>query len=96
MRDDLPVSIGSGADATGPTCRGCSSSAIRSVLDLGDIPASDLFPVFDDPAPDARDNRTNAFEQFRAPRSNLRMAAGLCPGPDAPYLHRRVGLDAER
>jgi hypothetical protein len=35
-------------------CRGCTSSRTSVVADLGDVPASDLFPLIDDPAVDPR------------------------------------------
>jgi hypothetical protein len=36
----------------GPLCRGCRGSALDTVVDLGDVPASDAFPRLDDPTPD--------------------------------------------
>ncbi|MDE9364312.1 polysaccharide pyruvyl transferase family protein [Luteipulveratus sp. YIM 133132] len=35
-------------------CRACGSERPRVVVDLGEVPASDLFPRADDPAPDPR------------------------------------------
>lgn len=36
------------------TCRSCRSTLLDVALDLGDQPASDAFPLLDDPAPDPR------------------------------------------
>ena len=38
----------------GPPCRGCSSVRTTEVVDLGIVPASDWFPLIDDPGEDPR------------------------------------------
>lgn len=40
------------SEVDGLTCRGCGGCAAVRVVDLGDQPASDLFPAADEPAPD--------------------------------------------
>jgi hypothetical protein len=40
--------------ADGHRCRGCRSSSGEVVLDLGDQPAADHFPLAADPGPDPR------------------------------------------
>ncbi len=54
MSHDTCMTADASEAAAGMLCRGCASDKTSVVADLGVIPASDWFPLIDDPAHDPR------------------------------------------
>ena len=67
--------------AEGLACRGCHRGSPVLVADLGDVPASDLYPAADDPGPDPRWPLT----LHACPECGLvQLGPGDGPGPETP------------
>lgn len=67
--------------ADGCPCRGCHRGTPVLVADLGEVPASDLYPAADDPGPDPRWPLT----LYACPACGLvQLGPGDGPGPETP------------